>query len=108
MYPDFQYLFQSLFGTEMPAWLSLFKTFGFLVALSFICAAWATSQELKRKEKQGLLRPEKETMTVGKPASQAELISSALIGFIIGFKIGGFFTLFEEISRNPMGYLFSL
>ena len=55
MYPDFQYLFQSLLGTDMPAWLSLFKTFGFLVALSFIAAAYTLVSELKRKEQAGLL-----------------------------------------------------
>ncbi len=107
MYPDFQYLFQSLLGRPMPEWLSLFKTFGFLVALSFIGAAWATSQELKRKEKQGLLLPEFHTITVGKPVTAAELIISAVIGFIIGFKIGGAFGHFPQVSPDPMGYLLS-
>lgn len=107
MYPDFQYLFQALFGTDMPAWLSLFKTFGFLVALSFIGAAWATSQELKRKEKQGLLLPELHNMVVGKPASTTEIALATLIGFLIGFKIGGVFGHFADVSPDPMGYLLS-
>ncbi len=107
MYPDFQYLFQSLFGTEMPQWLSLFKTFGFLVALSFIAAAWATGQELKRKEQQGLLSPEYVTITIGKAVTKAELLLSAIIGFIIGFKVGGIFGNFAQVSPDPMGYLLS-
>ena len=49
MYPDFKYLLHAITGIEMPEWLSLFKTFGFLVALSFLGAAWATQSELKRK-----------------------------------------------------------
>ncbi|MCD6011839.1 MAG: diacylglyceryl transferase [Flavipsychrobacter sp.] len=108
MYPDFQYLFQSLFGTEMPQWLSIFKTFGFLVALSFLAAAWATAQELKRKETQGLLHPEYVTITVGKAVTKMELLFSAIVGFIIGFKIGGIFSDFAEVSPDPMGYLLSL
>jgi phosphatidylglycerol:prolipoprotein diacylglycerol transferase len=108
MYPDFQYLLQALFGTHMPEWLGLFKTFGFLVAISFVGAAWATTQELKRKEKQGLLLPEIVTMEVGKKLSPMELAISALIGFFIGYKIGGIFGHFAEVSPDPMGYLLSL
>jgi len=108
MYPDFQYLLQALFGTDMPQWLSLFKTFGFLVALSFIGAAWTMGQELKRKEKQGLLQPEVITMTLGLPVTRMELFFSALVGFIIGYKIGGILTDIAEVTPDPMGYLLSL
>lgn len=107
MYPDFKYLLQSLTGAQMPEWLSLFKTFGFLVALSFLGAAWATASELKRKTKLGLLHPQLQTIEVGRPATQGEIIVSALTGFFIGFKIGGLFGHFAEVSPDPMGYLFS-
>jgi phosphatidylglycerol:prolipoprotein diacylglycerol transferase len=108
MYPDFQYLLHAITGMEMPEWLSLFKTFGFLVAMSFVGAAWATSEELKRKEKQGLLHPEIESVEVGKPASAAELVFSAIIGFLIGLKVVGVFGHFAEVSPDPMDYLLSL
>lgn len=108
MYPDFQYLLQSLTGSPMPGWLSLFKTFGFLVALSFMGAAWATSQELRRKEKQGLLLPQYQTIVVGKKVSMLELLISAFTGFLLGFKIGGVFGHTTEISPDPMGYALSL
>jgi len=108
MYPDFQYLLQALTGHEMPEWLSLFKTFGFLVALSFFGAGWATAQELRRKAKQGLLIPEYETIEVGRPATRNELIMSGLVGFIIGYKIGGIFGHFADVSPDPMGFLLSL
>lgn len=107
MFPDFKYLFQAIFGAPMPEWLSLFKTFGFLVALSFLGAAWATASELKRKEKQGLLKPEIRTQETGKPITMKDILISALIGAVIGYKIGGFFTDFATISPDPMGYLFS-
>lgn len=107
MYPDFQYLLQSLTGAPMPEWLSILKTFGFLVALSFMGAAWATSQELRRKEKQGLLQPEYQEMVTGKKLSAAELIFSVVAGFLLGFKIGGAFGHLGTISPDPMGYLLS-
>ena len=92
----------------MPVWLSIFKTFGFFVALSFIAAAWTTILELKRKEEQGLLIPEISSITVGEPASTNELIWSAVLGFVLGYKVGGLFGHFSEISPNPAGYLFSV
>jgi phosphatidylglycerol---prolipoprotein diacylglyceryl transferase len=107
MYPDFQYLLHAITGVEMPEWLSLFKTFGFLVALSFLGAAWTTASELKRKTKQGLLHPQIQTIVTGVPMTKAELIISVLTGFLLGFKIGGLFGNFATISRDPMAYLFS-
>jgi phosphatidylglycerol:prolipoprotein diacylglycerol transferase len=108
MYPDFQYLLQSLFGAPMPEWLSLFKTFGFMVAVAFVGAAWATGEELKRKERQGLLTPEYQTITLGKPVSAAEVIINGLLGFLVGFKIGGLFGHITEVAPNPMGYALSM
>jgi phosphatidylglycerol:prolipoprotein diacylglycerol transferase len=108
MYPDFQYLLQSLFGTEMPEWLSIFKTFGFLVALSFLAAAYTLIKELKRKEELGLLQPEFTSIEIGKPATANELVWAALLGFILGYKVGGIFGNAAEVAPNPMGYLFSL
>jgi len=108
MYPDFQYLFQSIFHHTMPEWLGIFKTFGFLVAMAFIAAAWTLSLELKRKEKEGLLFPQYKKIEVGKAVTIAELLWSAVLGFILGFKVGGFFGHASEITPNPMGYLFSL
>lgn len=108
MYPDFQYLLQSLTGVDMPEWLSVIKTFGFLVALAFLAAAWTISKELKRKEQEGLLVPEYTTIEVGQPASAMDIFWSVLLGFFLGYKFGGIFGNAAEISPNPMGYLFSL
>jgi prolipoprotein diacylglyceryltransferase len=107
MFPDFQYLFESLFGAPMPAWLSILKTFGFFVAMAFIAAAWTLALELKRKEEQGLLVPQFKEIEIGKPASINELIWFGLLGFILGLKVGGFWGHAAEISPNPLGYLFS-
>ncbi len=107
MYPDFQYLFQSLLGTDMPEWLSIFKTFGFFVAMAFLAAAWTLSLELKRKEALGLLHPTTTTIEVGRPATKAEIIWAAITGLLIGFKLFGIFGNIAEVSPDPLGYVFS-
>lgn len=107
MYPDFQYLLQSLLGTEMPEWLSIFKTFGFFVAMAFLAAAWTLKKELKRKESQGLLQSVTVKYETGKPATKMDYISSAIIGFLVGFKIIGIFGRIAEVSPDPLGYIFS-
>lgn len=108
MYPDFQVLVQKLLGIDAPSWLSLFKTFGLFVALGFMAAAYVLVADLKRKEKMGLFQPTISTIEVGKPATPNELLWSAIIGFLLGHKLGGFFGNWESIGPNPMGYLFSI
>lgn len=107
MYPDFQYLLESLLGTPMPEWLSIFKTFGFFVAIAFLAASWTLSLELKRKEKLGLLSPTVSMVEVGRPATPAEYFWSIISGFLIGFKVGGMFGHVAEVSPDPLGYVFS-
>jgi len=107
MYPDFQYLMQDLFGAPMPEWLSIFKVFGLMVAIAFMGAAYTLVQELKRKAKMGLFTPTLRETEIGKPASVNDLLFSAILGFFLGYKIGGMFGHWAEISPNPMGYLFS-
>lgn len=106
MYPDFHYLFQSLFGVDIPG-LSLVKTFGFFVALSFLAGAWIIMQELKRKKEQGLLQPEIVTEESGKPATNGELVWMAVLGFLVGFKLLGLLMNASEASKDPVGFLLS-
>lgn len=108
MYPDFRYLLRGLFGINAPEWLGLFKTFGFMVALAFIGAAWTLVSELRRKEKQGLFTYQVREEETGKPATPNELFWGAFIGFLLGYKLGGFPTHFQEVAPNPMGYFLSL
>ena len=104
MYPNLYYVFKDWFGVEWKG-LSILNTFGLMVAVAFIVAAIVLTSELKRKEKLGLLSPREEMITVGKPASLAELIINALIGFVFGFKVIGL--LFNRpVDMNPQDYIF--
>lgn len=105
MYPNLYYVFRDWFGVEWPA-MQYLNSFGLMVALSFLAAAWTLRLELSRMEKNGVLNPVEETMIVGAPASLPELIANGLLGFLFGFKIIGL------LWGNPDGlsapdYIFS-
>lgn len=105
MYPNLYYLVKDLFGADVE-FLKIFNTFGLMVALAFVVAAYTLTLELKRKEKQGLLTPREETITVGKSASVMELLLNFVIGYIFGFKILGLIFSKPE-GMNPQDYIFS-
>ena len=92
---------------EAPQWLGLFKTFGLLVALSFIAAATATASELKRKEREGIFLPETEIITVGQKTPLWKILLQAVLGFILGAKIGGIIGQASRVMPDPLSYLFS-
>ena len=106
MYPNLYYAIKDWFGVEINAF-KIFYSFGIFVALSFITAAYFVSRELKRKEKQGILQPREEIITVGKPASIADLAINGFIGFLFGFKMVGAFFASRTASIDLQEYIFS-
>jgi phosphatidylglycerol:prolipoprotein diacylglycerol transferase len=84
MFPTLSSLIQYLFGVNIPLPV---KSFGFFVALAFVGAYWAFTQEFKRKEKLGVIHSFEKTVTVGKPATLLELFGNGFFGFLIGFKL---------------------
>lgn len=105
MYPNLYYVFKDWFGVEWKA-LSFLNTFGLMVAMGFVVSAIVLSAELKRKEKQGLLHPREEYITVGQPATFLELLINFLTGFIFAYKLVGLFFNKPE-DMNPQEYIFS-
>ena len=105
MYPNLYYVFKDWFGVQWKP-LSFLNTFGFMVAMGFIVSAIAISSELKRKEKQGLLLPREESITVGKSASFLDLLINFLTGFLFGYKLIGLF-LSKPDAVSPQTYIFS-
>ena len=105
MYPNLYYVFKDWFGVEWKA-LGFLNTFGLMVAMGFVVAAVVIASELKRKEKQGLLFPREESITVGKPASLLDLIINFITGFLFGYKLLGLF-LNKPDEVSPQSYIFS-
>ncbi len=109
MYPNLYYAVKDLFGVDSKYlyFLHFINSFGFFVAIAFIAAAAVITLELKRKERQGLLEAEEETIVVGKIASPVELLTNFILGFLIGYKIIGLFMADASVSRNPADFIFS-
>jgi phosphatidylglycerol:prolipoprotein diacylglycerol transferase len=84
MFPTVSHFIEYLFGVQIPL---PFNTFGVFVALAFVAGYWAFTKELKRKEAQGLLHPVKKTILIGQPATTSEMVSNAIFGFLIGYKL---------------------
>ncbi|TAE12203.1 MAG: diacylglyceryl transferase [Bacteroidetes bacterium] len=107
MYPNLYYLVNDLLGVQLSA-LKVVNSFGFFVAIAFLVAAFVFGVELKRKQAAGLLGYTEEQITVGEPATIAELMSNAVLGFLFGYKIlGVFYQSFRVANFDPQEYIFS-
>ncbi len=104
MYPTISYFIKDIFGVYIPL---PFPTFGFLVAMAFFAAAYFFAKELKRKEKEGLLSPSFKTIVIGKPYPFSEYFSSALMGFIIAWKLFYALSDYTSFSADPQQFLLS-
>ncbi len=105
MFPYLSDLINYLFGTDIFLPIPMFGT---MVALAFMVANYLLTEELKRKEKEGLLHPVTEKQLVGAKASTGELLSNFLVGFILGFKILGIIVNYSEIAPHLQQYILSM
>ncbi|UYQ94268.1 prolipoprotein diacylglyceryl transferase [Chitinophaga horti] len=94
MYPNLYYVFKDLFGTSH-AFFKLFQTFGFFVAVAFLAGAWVLTQELKRREKLGWLKGMTGMAVRKRGDFKSGLLWSAVIAFLIGYKVLGMFVLIQ-------------
>jgi prolipoprotein diacylglyceryltransferase len=106
MYPNLYFFVWKTFGVELPI-LKLVNTFGFLVAIAFLCSAWVLKAELRRRQRAGWLGYTEETLWVGKGASSADLLSNALLGFLFGWKLIGIFFDRDRALADPQAFLLS-
>ncbi len=104
MYPTLSDLLTDLFGIHIPLPI---QTFGLMMALSFGIAAYTITLEFKRKERSGLLKSFTYSYIKGEPASMPDLFWSALIGFLIGFKLTEAVFHYSELVNNPQEFILS-
>lgn len=107
MYPTLYHALLDLTGLELP-FLRFLNSFGFFVAIAFVLASWTLGLELKRKEGLGLLHATVRRVTVGAPATPAELIAQGITGFLLGWKGLHLLLHSSEVSSDPQAFLLSL
>ena len=104
MYPTISHFIEDLFGVFIPLPI---QTFGFFVALAFLIASWTLSLELKRKEEEGILRVFIQDKIVGQKATTWQILSAAIIGFLIGFKLIEAVFYYGDFVTNPQEFILS-
>lgn len=104
MFPKLSNLLEYIFGVKINLPI---QTYGFFMAIAFLVAAWIVWLELKRKEKEGLIAAQTKQSWKGKPASAGELISTGILGFIVGFKIVAMITRYSYFADNPQEFILS-
>ena len=105
MYPTFSDLLYDLIGIQIPLPIQMF---GLMVAISFLVGNYIIGLELKRKYTEGLLSSHTTTVIEGLPATKMELLSNAIFGFIIGFKLFFLIGNYAQFTANPQAALLSL
>jgi phosphatidylglycerol:prolipoprotein diacylglycerol transferase len=104
MYPSISDLLRDLFGINLPLPV---KTFGFFVAISFLLAAYFLQRELKRKEQQGLLKPEHKKMLTGTAPKTSEIIFGCILAFVLGYKLLFVAAHYSAFVDDPAAMIFS-
>jgi prolipoprotein diacylglyceryl transferase len=105
MYPTITDLLKDLLGINIPLPI---QSFGFFVAVAFLVAAWLWSKEITRKEKDGLMQPIILKQMKGEAANSSELISSGLLGFLIGYKLLYALLNYSAFTENPQAIILSV
>ena len=104
MFPQVSDIINYFFGTNIHIPI---QSYGLMVALAFVTGIFVIQAELKRKEKEGLLKVIIKKELKGAKAGAFELTVIGAIGFIIGYKLVGIFIDYKEFADNSQAYIFS-
>lgn len=105
MFPTLGHLLSYLTGTEITLG---FPMFGFVVALSFLLAAWTLVRELERMMQTGLLPRVQEKVKPPRPASFMDYALQAIVGFLLGYKLGLLISDAAFFMAHPAEAIFSI
>lgn len=107
MYPNLYYLFKDLFGIELE-FLQIFQSFGVLVAISFLLAAYFFSKELQRKGNEGLISSIDRKYLKGEAPKFSDIAGSSLFGFVLFYKLVFIAFNFSAFEGDTQGFILSL
>ena len=107
MYPNLYYFFQDIFGIKL-GFLQIFQSFGVMVAISFLLAAYFCSKELLRKENAGLITSTDKKYLKGEARKNSEIAVSSAFGFILFYKLVYIAFNFSAFSGDTQGFILSL
>ena len=104
MFPKLSDLINYLFGShvDLPV-----QTYGFFLALGFLIGGITLRVELKRKEKEGLLKAHTLIVHPGKPLSWFEIIPGIILSSVIGWKFFGILFHYKVFASDPQHYVLS-
>lgn len=108
MYPTIYHALYDLFGVEW-TWTKLLNSFGFFVALAFICASYTLGLELRRRAASGIFQPQFIKVNRGAAPNYIDILFNAFIGFIIGWKFIYLVSNSQQLfgSSSPQEHIFS-
>jgi len=104
MYPRLTDFINDIFGTHLNLPI---QSYGFFLAMAFLVGAYFLYKELNRQQQLGHVTTTRRTITVGKPASIAELVLIFAIAFIVGFKIFAIIFHYPTFEKDPQDFMFS-
>ncbi len=111
MYPTLADVFRDLLGNSLPEgiykFFHVFNSFGIMMAISFIAAAYVLKKELGRMIQLGQIQKIQREVIENEPATISGYLRNALVGGFLGFKIGLFLTDFNRTTADVQAAFFS-
>jgi len=104
MYPTISDLIYDLTGLNIPLPI---QTFGFFMAMGFVAGTLWLQHEFRRMEALGIFKTTTKKVTFGKPVSPFSLITNAILGFLLGFKLWHAVLNYSDLVSNPQTFILS-